>query len=119
MKDNCTVHGLKQKMTDDTMANKLADGQSRLDACDALWTRLVAGEWEKEREGLVRPPEALIIFVMEAKGIKREVAVASLRQAGKEKWEAIAKNHAKAIEAIKERLAKAKKEAEGVDLSTL
>lgn len=114
------AHGLKQKMTDDTMASKLEkfDGD-RLLACDALWERLVNGQWESEREGIARPPEALVVFVIESKGIKREVALASLKRYTKEQWTAMIEKNKDAVEAIQKRLAKAKQEANGVDLTDL
>lgn len=117
--DILVVHGLKQKLTDDTMVSKIGEDGDRLLACDELWARLIAGEWEKEREGLARPPEALVILVMEVKEIEREVAVASLKQLGKEGWDKIAKRYEAEIKAIQERIAKAKAAASGVDLTDL
>lgn len=113
------VHGLKQKMTDDTMVSKIGEDGDRLLACDELWTRLCAGEWEKEREGLARPPEAIVLFVMEKKNLDRETAVASLKQIGKDGWEGIRAKNATDINAIVLRLTKAKQAATGVDLTDL
>jgi hypothetical protein len=113
------VHGLKQKLTDDTMVSKIGDDGDRLLACDELWERLKAGEWEKEREGLARVPEALVQFVVEVKGVSREVATASLKAAGKEKWDAIRASNLKDIEAIEKRLKEAKAAAEATSLDDL
>jgi hypothetical protein len=119
IKAQALVHGFKQKFTDDTMVSKLKEGESRLDACDALEARLMEGDWDKERQVGPRPAEALILFVMEAKKITREVAVASLRSAGKEKWEAIAAAHKDKIAEIQKSLDDAKKAAQATDLGDL
>lgn len=119
IKAQALVHGFKQKLTDDTMVSKLKEGESRLDACDELVKRLQEGDWDKERQVGPRPAEALILFVMEAKAITREVAVASLRSAGKDKWEAITATWAEQIAAIQKKLDDAKKAAEATDLGDL
>jgi len=116
----CKAHGLKQKMTDDTMQSKLDKFEGdRLLACDALWARLKAGEWEGERQGVARPPEAAIIFVMEKKQIDRATAEASLKQAGKEFWDNLRKAWLKDFEAIEKRLKDQKAKASTVDLTDL
>jgi len=112
------VHGLKQKLTDDTMVSKIGD-EDRLVALDQLWTQLVAGEWEKERVGVARPPEALIRLVSELKKISRLVAEASLKTAGKEKWDAIAKAHATRVAKITEEIKAEKAKAVSVDLTDI
>lgn len=115
IRDILIVHGLKQKLTDDTMVSKIGEDGDRLLACDDLWTRLAAGEWEKEREGIARPPEAIVVFVMERKRVAREVAIASLKQVGKAGWDGIAKANTADIEAIAKRL----KSAEAVSLDDM
>lgn len=113
------LHGLKQKMTDDTMVSKIGEDGDRLLACDDLWAQLLSGQWEKEREGIARPPEALIVFIMEKKSLTRAVAEASLKQAGKDKWEAIKAAWAKDIAAIEARIKADKAKAEAIDLTNL
>ena len=112
------VHGLKQKLTDDTMVSKIGD-EDRLVALDNLWAQLVAGEWEKERQGVARPPEALIRLVSELKKISRLVAEASLKSAGKEKWDAIAAAHKERVAKITEEIKAEKAKAVSVDLTDL
>lgn len=119
VRDTLIVHGLKQKMTDDTMVSKIGEDGDRLLACDELWTRLLAGEWEKERESVARPPEAMIRLVVELKRVSRVVAEASLKTAGKEKWDAIAKAHATRVGKIQEEIKAEKAKAEGIDLEDL
>lgn len=119
IRDILIVHGLKQKLTDDTMVSKIGEDGDRLLALDGLWDQLRSGEWEKERQGVARPPEALILFIMEKKAVDRQTAEASLKQAGKEKWDAIKAAWLKDIEAIEKRIAEAKKKAVAVDLTTL
>lgn len=113
------VHGLKQKLTDDTMVSKIGEDGDRLLALDALWDQLKGGEWEKERVGIARPPEALIRLISELKAVSRLVAEASLKQAGKEKWDAIAKSHAVRVAKIAEDIKAEKAKAVAVDLTNL
>jgi len=113
------VHGLKQKLTDDTMVSKIGEEGDRLLALDSLWTQLVAGEWEKERQGVARPPEALIRLVSELKRVSRLVAEASLKSAGKEKWDAIGAAHKERVAKITEEIKKEKAAAAAVDLTDL
>lgn len=119
MRNILVVHGLKQKLTDDTMVSKIGEDGDRLLACDELWTRLIAGEWEKEREGIARAPEALIQFVMERKAISRAVATESLKKYGKAGWDAIKAANAEAIEKIEARIKTEKANAAEVDLTDL
>lgn len=119
IRDILPLHGLKQKMTDDTMVSKIGEDGDRLLALDALWANLVAGEWEKERVGIARAPEALIRLVMELKGIDRVTSEASLKTAGKEKWDAISKAHATRVAKIQETIKAEKTKAESMDLDDL
>lgn len=112
------VHGLKQKLTDDTMVSKIGE-EDRLVALDTLWDQLKSGEWEKERQGVARPPEALIRLVAELKQIPRAVSEASLKSAGKEKWDAIKAAHAPRIAKIEAAIKEEKSKAEGIDLDDL
>lgn len=113
------VHGLKQKLTDDTMVSKIGEDGDRLLALDSLWDQLKGGEWDKERQGIARPPEALIRLVSELKRVPRLVAEASLKTAGKEKWDAIAKAHAVRVAKIAEEIKAEKAKAVAVDLTDL
>lgn len=113
------VHGLKQKLTDDTMVSKIGEDADRLLALDDLWAQLVAGEWEKERQGVARPPEALIRLVIELKKVSRVVAEASLKEAGKAKWDAIKAAHAKRVEEIEKKIKEEKAGASAIDLTDL
>lgn len=113
------VHGLKQKLTDDTMISKIGEDGDRLLALDNLWAQLLAGEWEKERVGIARPPEAVIRLVSELKGCSRIVAEASLKEAGKEKWDAIKTAHAKRVAAIEEKIKAERAGAVALDLNDL
>lgn len=113
------LHGMKQKFTDDTMVSKIGEDGDRLLACDALYANLIADEWEKERVGIARAPEALIRLVMELKGIDRVTSEASLKTAGKEKWDAISKAHATRVAKITEEIKGEKGKAAAMDLDDL
>lgn len=111
------VHGLKQKLTDDTMVSKIGEDGDRLLALDDLWAQLLAGEWEKERQGVARPPEAAIQFVMEKMDLDRAVAEASLKKKGKDFWTALRENYKDDFARIDKKLSEDKKKAEGIDLA--
>lgn len=116
--DYAAGHGIKQKLTDDTMENKL-NGRDRLEVVKETWDRIVAGTWDKPREGFVRFSEALVTFVMRRKKITRAEALASLEAAGKERVEAIKAGNAAEIEKIAKELGETRKGATAVDLTTL
>lgn len=116
--DYSAGHGIKQKLTDDTMEAKL-NGRDRLDVVQETWDRIVAGQWDKPRAELVRFSEALIQFIVQRKKVSRADAVASLEAAGKERVEAIKVANAEAIAAIGKDLAATRAGASSVDLSTL
>lgn len=119
VRDILTVHGLKQKLTDDTMVSKIGEDGDRLIALDGLWAQLLTGEWEKERVGVARPAEALIRLVSELKKIPRTVAEASLKSAGKDKWDGIRKAHSDRYTALEAAIKAEKDRAASVDLSDL
>ena len=117
-------HGIKQKLTDDTMENKL-DGADRFAAMDDLWARLIApdatvdGSWDKEREGTKRFGEALIALIMRLTKQDRSEALASLKAASPEKIEAIKIKFAADLVNIAKTIAEAQSKAAGMSLDTL
>ena len=117
-------HGLKQKLTDDTMEKKL-DGADRFVVMDELYAGLTAKDatvdesWDKEREGTKRYGEAVIQLIMKLTKQDRSVSLASLKGTSPEKLEAIKVKFAKDLAEITKEIAEAQSKATGIGLDAL
>lgn len=116
--DRFTQFGRQTKLAN-FKASAKAESADPLALMDEGYELLCSGEWEFEREGITRFSEALILLIQRLTKSSREVAVASLKAAGKEKVDAIKAAHSEALAKIEKELADKRTKAEALDLEAL